>query len=480
MRAIRRIRKTNGKRTISSALFYLGLAVIPAVAATAQIPNTEQLAAYETSDANARVRLLIELTKSGQHEMAAALLERFPLTGEFSVNRTLFVKGLIARGRGDNKLAVELYRQALADDPSLSLVRAELAEALMAMGEDDSAKHQLNRLMADSATDEEALGIRSFIDRIDANRPFVYSSYFSVAPSSNINTGSDNRRIFDPNGELQEVCVAVGADYECTFESGTIQNQRKSGVGLAAGGSVGFTHQLDSVFAFVAGAGVNGKIYKDNAYNSLGISESLELRYLTHDGFVGLGGVASQARRTQDFGLSNYTFGPRISYQRQISATDRLNLSAIHEWRRFPDADVHNGYATSVDAAWDHSFSSDMGITLTAAFDNVQIGLDYNSYQSYAGGAVLYKELPKGLTLSVQAEFRYAHFNDIFDDGDTPEYNFVRVDHQYAAAATLTKRDWNLFGYAPSVRYSYAYNHSNIDIYTFNSHTVDLSLTKDF
>jgi Surface lipoprotein assembly modifier len=178
--------------------------------------------------------------------------------------------------------------------------------------------------------------------------------------------------------------------------------------------------------------------------------------------------------------VSYYSYGPRVSYQKQISSADRLNLSVVHEWRRFPSSETYNGYTTSVDAAWNHSFRADMGITLTAAFENLQTGLDYNSYQAYSAGLTLYKELPKGVTLSLQGEYRYAHFNDIFDEGDTPEYNFVRQDHQVAAGASLTKRDWNIFGYAPSLRYSYAHNFSNVDIHAFDSHTVDFSLTKDF
>jgi outer membrane protein len=482
MRAVEQAKTSKKKRTVFGALFCLALAIGPVYAAAPAVnPTPQQTESYEGMDETARVRLLIRLAKSGHHELARNLLERYPFQEEYAANRTLFVKGMVQRGRGDLKGAVALYREALADDPGLSLVRAELAEALAAMGDDDSAKHQLNRLLADASTDVEAQGIRAFIDRIDANRPFAFSSYFSVAPSTNINTGSDTRRVFDATNDFAAICGAAGATYICTPDDlGIIQNPKKSGIGLAAGGSVGFTHQLDSSFAFVAGAGMNARIYKDSAYSSLGISESLELRYLTSDGFFGVGAVGSQGLRTSELGLSNFTFGPRVSYQKQVSNTDRLNLSVVHEWRRFPDAEIWNGYTTTADGAWNHSFSADMGITLSAAFENLQAGLDYNSYQAYSAGLILYKELPKGVTLSLQGEYRYAHFNDIFDEGDTPEYNFVRQDHQIAAGATLTKRDWNIFGYAPSLRYSYAYNHSNVDIYTFDSHTVDFSFTKDF
>ena len=69
------------------------------------------------------------------------------------------------------------------------------------LDEDDSAKHHLNLLMAEAPNEYEAEGIRSFIDTIDARRPFTFNAYVSVAPSTNVNNGSCQRDdLFAPLG----------------------------------------------------------------------------------------------------------------------------------------------------------------------------------------------------------------------------------------------------------------------------------------
>ena len=169
-----------------------------ALAAKPVEPTPQQISEYEASTESTRVKLLINLAKSGQHDLAESLLKSYPLTGKFGPNRQLFIEGLILKARGNLTGAAKKYRAALADDPSLTLVRSELAQTLFALQEDDSAKHHLNLLMAEAPNEYEAQGIRSFIDTIDARRPFTFNAYVSVAPSTNVNNGSSNKTIYSP------------------------------------------------------------------------------------------------------------------------------------------------------------------------------------------------------------------------------------------------------------------------------------------
>jgi outer membrane protein len=468
MLAARRRISSFKKRILWGALFCLALCVPPVLAAT---PSAEQLQGYEAADESARVRLLINLAKSGQHDMAEALLHRFPLQGPHAANRTLFIQGLISRARRDLKGAAELYRKALASDPGLSLVRAELAETLALMGEDDSAKHQLDRLMADAPTEEEANNIRAFIDRIDARRPFTYSAYISAAPSTNINNGSTNDTVYGSGSPI----VIDGFTVSGGGIVPTDDSRAKSGIGVAAGGSMGFYHQLDSKFAFVFGAGIHGRIYDERRFDSLSLSQSAELRHAIEDGFLGAGLVASQALRTDELGFSYYGAGPRVSLFKQLTPQDRINASATYEWRKYKGNDASNGAALMIDGLWQHAFSSELGVGINAGYDRVTSGIDYQEYQAYSAGLSLYRELSHGVTVNLQGDYRLADF-----DAEMLLYNKERLDHQAAGSITLTKRDFNLFGYAPSLEYTYVRNFSNIPLYDFDSHTIDLTLTKDF
>lgn len=434
---------------------------IAALAALAAEPTPQQISEYEASNEAARVKLLIQLAKSGQHELAAVLLKRYPLTGKFANNRKLFIEGLILHGRGNLTGAAKNYRKALADDPSLTLVRAELAETLFELQDDDSAKHHLNLLMAEAPNEYEAQGIRSFIDTIDARRPFTFNAYVSVAPSTNVNNGSSNKTIYVP---------MFGTDFNIDEAS-----RKKSGIGFSTGASAGYSHRLGNDFSAVLGGGIDARIYDDSDFNSYGASQSAELRYLITDGYLGTGLVASENLKNDEIGLSYYSYGPRVSLQKEISSRDRVNLSAVYEWRSYPDTSTSDGTALMVDGSWNHAFDSSMNATLSAGYDHIKTELDSNSYQTYSGAVGLYKELPKGITVNLNGELRFSDF-----DGVNFLAGVTRKDTRATATVALTKRDFNIWGYAPAIEYTYVYNDSNISLYQYDSHAIDFRLSKDF
>jgi outer membrane protein len=450
-----------GMRAVFCALSFLFFTSATAIAAKVVEPSPQQIAEYEASNEATRVKLLIRLAKSGQHELAASLLKRYPLSGKFGRNRQLFIEGLILKARGNLTGAAKNYRAALADDPSLTLVRAELAQTLFQLEEDDSAKHHLNLLMAEAPNEYEAQGIRSFIDTIDARRPFTFNAYVSVAPSTNVNNGSSNETIYAP---------LWGVDMVIDDES-----REQSGIGFSTGFSAGYAHRLGNDFSVVLGGGINASIYTDDDYNRYGASQSAELRYLLTGGFLGAGLVASENMKNDEIGLSYYSFGPRVSLQKAITPQDRINLSSVYEWRTYPDISSNDGSALLIDGSWNHAFDSSLTASLGAGYDRIKTEIDYISYETYSGRFGLYRELPKGITVDLNGEVRLSEF-----DAMHPIAGVTRKDTRLTGTVALTKRDFNLWGYAPSLEYTYVYNDSNISLYEFDSHALDFRLSKDF
>ncbi len=448
-------------RTALCALSFLLFASATTLTAKVVEPSPQQIAEYEASTESTRVKLLINLAKSGQHDLAESLLKRYPLTGPFGKNRQLFVEGLILKARGNLTGAAKNYRTALADDPSLTLVRAELAQTLFLLEEDDSAKHHLNLLMAEAPNDYEAQGIRSFIDTIDARRPFKFSAYVSVAPSTNVNNGSSNDTIYAP---------LWGVDMDIDDSS-----REQSGIGFSTGFSAGYSHRLGNDFSVVLGGGVNATLYTDPDFNMYSASQSAELRYLLTDGFLGAGLVASENMKNDEIGLSYYSYGPRISLQKAITPQDRINLSSVYEWRTYPDSSSNDGTALMVDGSWNHAFDSSLTASLGAGYDRIKAETDFISYETYSGSFGLYKELPKGITVDLNGEVRLSEF-----DAMHPIAGVTRKDTRLTGTVALTKRDFNIWGYAPSLEYTYVYNDSNISLYEFDSHALDFRLSKDF
>ena len=112
---------------------------------------------------------------------------------------------------------------------------------------------------------------------------------------------------------------------------------------------------------------------------------------------------------------------------------------------------------------------------LGAGYDRIKTEVDFTSYETYSGSVGAYKELSKGITVDLNGEVRRSIF-----DAMHPIAGVVREDTRLTATVALTKRDFNIWGYAPSLEYTYVYNNSNISLYEFDSHALDFRLSKDF
>ena len=83
--------------------------------------------------------------------------------------------------------------------------------------------------------------------------------------------------------------------------------------------------------------------------------------------------------------------------------------------------------------------------------------------------------MPHGITANLRGQVSESDF-----DAMMPFYNLVRKDMRYTGTIGLTKRDLNIWGYAPSLEYTYLFNDSNVASYYFDAHSVDFSLSKEF
>lgn len=445
---------------LGSALFCANLN-----SATAALPepniNALQIEMYQKAPEGKRVHFLIEMAKAGEYEQVELLLKRFPLQGPHAANRKLFIEGLIKNGRGDFTGAVKNYRAALANDPKLTLVRSELAMTLVKLDQDDSAKHHLTLLAADAPSETDAAGIKSFIEKIDAKRPMTFNGYLSLAPSSNVNGGSNHATVYSPWNQ---------GDWSISSSQ-----QKQSGIGVAAGASVGYSKRLGNKLQGVLAGNVDGRAYSNSDYNSLSFSQSAEIRFLLDQGYLGVGPVANQSIDIAERSIAFHSFGPRASFVYNVTPQNLISANTLYEWRDRAGSSQDDGTASLSSISITHAFDSSSNATVFGGFDRIKTALDTTSYKTISGGLRFYKELPLGLTANVSGQGRFSNF-----DGMTMLTLTTREDQRYIGSVELTKRDLNWFGFAPSLSYTYTKNKSNIAIYDYDSHAVDFRLTKDF
>ena len=196
-------------------------------------------------------------------------------------------------------------------------------------------------------------------------------------------------------------------------------------------------------------AGAVGTYYPTLAATTLGLSQSAELRYLFQDNYVGLGGVSSQAVDPINRNIAYTSYGPRASLDYMLTPRDQLTGSATYEWRFYPGNSTANGNALLISSVLTHAFDSSSNVALILGYENVTQQIDFNSYYDGTVGLGFYKELPKGITLEGQGTARFAGF-----DAVNPLALITRYDENYTGSLTLTKRDWNIYGFAPSLNYT--------------------------
>ena len=458
------ISKKSKLRHIAGAVFALSFALLTGEAKADDFKlDAQQIAYYQSGTETARVRLLIELIKNNHADMAETLMKRFPLEGPLAQNRILFLEGLILESRGQLSASTTKFRAALANDPKLTLVRSELAQVLARLDETDSAKHHLELLVADAPNSEQAAGIRSFIQQLDEHHPLTFSGFVSVAPSTNINLGSSHQNVNT---------VLTGPSDPWNIDPA---NQKQSGVGITAGVNVGYSHRLGDHLQGVLAAGVDGTYYPSLSLATVGFNQTAELRYLFAENYIGLGGVTSQAIDSVNRNFAYTSYGPRVSVQLMATPRDQLSASATYEWRVYNNNSGANGNALLLSSILTHALNSSSNVALIAGYENVVQQTNFNSYYDGTLGLGFYKELPKGITLQGQGIARLAGW-----DAANPLAGYTRYDTNLTGSLTLTKRDWNWFGFAPSLNYTYTRNFSNINVYDYDSHSVDFRLTKDF
>ncbi len=450
------------ERHIKGALFVLAAVLTSQVGrASAETLPDEAMAQYQTFSEAERVRTLINLAKSGHQDVAYQLMQQLPLQGVHATNRTLYIEGLILRANGKLTAATDKFRAALADDPKLTLVRSDLAETLYALEQDDSAKHHLKLLEAEAPNEQAALGIRSFIEEIDTRRPYTINAYVALAPTSNINNGTRKKTVYSP---------ALGTNLTIDDAS-----RETSAIGVAAGLNGSFNRRLGDDLRAIVSGNIEARVYDDSDYNSLGTSEAFELRRTYSSGHISIGAVSSQDFSVDDQEMSYFSYGPRIAIEHGFTPQDEVSASALFEWRDYRNNDFQDAEVLTLNAEFTHAFDSTLTMSVSAGYINTNAREDLLSYDTWIAGLSGYREFSAGITVNAGADVHVSSFD---------EMNLVaqktREDVKLIGTFALTKRDFSFFGIAPSLRYTYIWNQSNISLYDYDSHSIDLTFTKAF
>jgi outer membrane protein len=380
----------------------------------------------------------------GQWE--AAEKELATLTGRIDVDPTevLFLNGLVALGQKQFDRAADTYRRILDQRPGLARVRLELARTLFEKGDDEGARYHFERTLSAGLPPVVESNVRRFLNAIRQRRNWSLEVGLGVVPDSNINTGTN-----------QPTVTIAGLPFDLSTDA-----REKSGVGLQLSAAGTKTVVLTPEWQVRAFASVLRRDFAESRYDDMTARFGLGPRYLFPRGEVGVAYLHSERQFGND--SLNRADGVRVDGYWQFAP--RLVAEATLERQRFdyPTLRGRNG-----DVLWTFE-----GLRYLIGPDqSVLVGVDY--YNDHAEDPVLrnraiggllghYRDWPLGLTTALTGRIARTEY-----DAVQPLFGRYRDDRLTTWSVALTKRDWSVFEFVPTLSFTAFDNRSSIDFFTF-------------
>ncbi len=420
-------------------------------------PLEEVLASWSAFSGTQKLTVIEQLIRAGRFDVAENLLASFQPANSVERWRAQFMLGVLRKAQGRFDEAIRIFRKLLAAHPEFQRVRLELAHALYSQQEDDSARHHFELVLGSVTNPDLQKTLRGFIDAMDKRKRWNLSGYFSLAPSTNINQGSSAR-----------VVRLNGLDFVLAEQS-----RKKSGVGVNGGVSAGYRLPLSERLDLVVGGGAHLKRYQETGYNDTILSAEVGPRYRFKSGDVAVYGTA--ARRWYGGAAYSWLFGARLQTTVRLSPKDILRVGGHCQRKQFDVVDYQDGWTCGATVSGDHFLDTRSFVRVMAGFSRDKTGLKHLDYDSKNVAIGYYRELPWGLSVYGQAKYTRLDYSGVY-----PTAIEARNDDRLDFTLHVTKRDWQIFGFAPMAQYTYTLNQSNIGFHDYDAHGVNLTWTKKF
>lgn len=396
------------------------------------------------------------LIEEGDYDNALVLLAQLEADGVGGPERD-FLDGMVALARKDYPRAEAMFRRILEGDPSLVRVRLELARTLFLEKKDEEADYHFRLAIAARPEKGVVASITRYREAIRARRAWRFNLNLGIAPDTNINSATNTDRV-----------EILGLPFELSPDS-----KARSGTGAIVGADASVRLWREALVpVYLAGYGRMVR-YGDHDFDDIYVGGEAGPEFRVSGGRLR---VAATGLQRWYGGKSLLTsIGARLNYEKVING--KLGLEASLALRR-------NAYARRSDVdGWDleASISANRPLgksTLGYAFASIDRTVAHDpgqsSWQGRLGVGAL-KEIGWGLRPQISLEVARQ-----VNDAPLVLFGGTRRDWRFQASASIYKRDWNVAGFAPSIRVSWTRNCSTLPIYDQKRLRAEFGIAKAF
>lgn len=367
----------------------------------------------------------------------------------------LFLTGMLALGKQQHERAIDAFRRILDQRPELIRVRLELARVLFQTKQDAAAKYHFERALGGGLPESVQINVRRYLDELRRRRLWALDVGVGLLPDSNINTGTN-----------QQYVTIAGLPFTLSTEA-----REKSGVGLLASIYASRTLPISPRVRLRAFGSLLRRDYTDSRFDDMIVRAGVGPRWLFGNGEGGFAPFYAERRFGND--LLNRSDGLRFDGTWQTGA--RWITEGAFEYQRFsyPNLPNRDGGVT-----W--AFT---GVRyLLSPESNVMLGLDYYrdaardaAFRNESTGWTLghFRDWTRGVSTSLTLRLADTQF-----EGRQPLFGEYRNERFTTWATSVTKRDWALLEFVPTLSVTYYDNRSSIDFYSFQRWQVLLGFNR--
>jgi hypothetical protein len=403
---------------------------------------------------------VIEVAKrlmvAGQADPARRLLERVLPQAPDPIE-VRFLLGTIAVGEKRYVDAVKIYRDILTGKPGLTRVRLELARALFLNREDEAAEHHFHLVLAEQPPGPVTENIRAFLDAIRARKDFRWTVGLSVAPDTNINVAPEDERV-----------DLFGLPFILDKNA-----RQKSGVGMVVSGGADYSPSLSQRTKLESNVFVRHSEYGGSAFDdtlvSAGIGPSFRWSRTT---------VSAQATgyyRWYGHSAYNRSVGGQVTWEQDIARRWRASATIGYQHVDYLLNDQLDGPLYSFTASVTYGLSSRSYLRGIFAVNYERADAVSLRNTEWRYGLGYYREMGWGIIAYLQPEITFNPYKGI-----QAAFGKRRNDTEFRVGLSLIKRDINLWGFSPELRYTFVKNHSSIDFYDYDRHRVEIGVSRKF
>jgi len=428
----------------------------PAGAETAESAAPPQSTRLEHLSANDILAIAGGLIDAGRYDQAQVLLNRLEADGAGGIERD-FLDGMLALTRQDYRRAEVVFRTILQGDPSLVRVRLELARTLFLEKKDEEADYHFKLAIAARPAPAVMANVARFREAIRARRAWRFNIDLGIAPDSNINSAT--------NAEQVEI---LGLPFELSPDS-----RAESSTGIIVGADASIRLHRDSKIPIYLGA--YGRIvrYPDHDFDDYYIGSEAGPEFRLSGGRLRVGGTGLQRWYGGKPLVSS--IGGRLNFDKLIGG--KLGLEAALAMRR--NAYSRRDDVDSLDIEGSIALNKALGkSTLGFAYASIQRSIANDPGQSNWQGRIglgVLKEIGWGLRPQFSVEIGHQ-----VNDAPLVLFGGTRRDWRVLANASIYKRDWNVAGFAPSLKVSWTRNFSSLSVYDQRRIRAEFGIAKAF